>query len=167
MQQQQLPPWIDDTGKRFTNEEVFQKLLNAINNGENYHQIMIGTDSNANGRQYKFVTVLCIWNVGHGADYYYLANYEPRATYRGNGHKMRLFNESVKSVEVADSIRDTLGFTVHEIHADISGESQGEFSSEIAKQVRGYITASGYRAVLKGETLGPFVASCVADRHSK
>ncbi len=156
--------WLDCYGNRYGNEEIFKKILSVATDGEHEYKIIVGTDSNANGRLYKFVTALCIWNVGHGADYYYLAHFEPKSTYRGGNHKMRLFNEAVRSVEVADAIKEGIGITVESIHADVSEEMANEYSSDVAKQVRGYITGCGYNAVLKPAS---FVASCTADRHSK
>jgi predicted RNase H-related nuclease YkuK (DUF458 family) len=156
--------WLDNTGKKFTNEEIMQKVVSASTDGENEYQIIIGTDSNANGRQYKFVTVLALYNVGKGADYYYLASYEPRATFRGNNHKMRLFQEVAKSIEAADLIRDTTGITVTEVHVDASPKELNEFSSEFSDQLKGYVIASGYTVKIKPDS---WCANCVADKHSK
>jgi predicted RNase H-related nuclease YkuK (DUF458 family) len=156
--------WLDNTGKRFTNEEVLKKIVTALNDGQNEHQIIVGTDSNANGRQYKFVTVLAIYKVGKGGDYYYLASHEPRATFRGGNHKMRLFQEVAKSIEVADMIRDVSGITVTEIHVDASPSDLNDFSSEFSDQLKGYVIASGYNVKIKPMS---WVANCVADKHSK
>lgn len=159
-----MSKWLDYYGKEFTDKDIFEKVLAAEKDREFKYQIIIGTDSNANGRQYKFVSVLCLYKIGHGADYYYQASYEPRSTYRGNNHKMRLFQEAVKSVEMADFLRDEIGVIPCEVHADVSDENTQEFSSDIAKQIKGYITGCGYNAVIKP---GSWAANCVADKHSK
>lgn len=165
MEEEKEKSWLDPDGKRYTEEEVFNKIVQSSINEENYTKIIVGTDSNAVKHMYKFVTSLCVWNVGKGGYYFYQSVYQPRKMYKNN-HKTRLFDETIKSIELADRIKEKLGITVDEVHADISNENANEFSSDLAKNIQGYIISSGYLAVLKNEEV-PFCASHISDRHTK
>lgn len=155
--------WVDCNGNRYDNQFIFDKLKSVYTDGENIYDIIVGTDSNANGRQYKFVTVLCLWKIGHGADYYYIPSYEPRSSFRGNNQKLRLFQEVAKSIEMADLIKEATGIEPT-IHIDASPKDLREFSSEFSDQLKGYAISSGYRCEIKPNS---WVASCAADKHSK
>lgn len=163
--------WKNADGQRFSEQHVFDWVSGTKLDRENEYQVIIGTDSHMHGRTFRFITVVCVYRVGKGGNYFYLENYEPRDRYvqgvkgkkvKGN-QKMRMFNEVERSVEMAEKLLDATGI-VPVVHIDASPSHRHEFTSEFSEQLKGYVIASGYECVLKPQS---FVANCVADRHTK
>lgn len=158
--------WIDpNTQIGFSTLEILDKITTAHKDYANKYKIIVGTDSNATGKykRYVFATVICIQKLGKGADYFYYRSYEPLSSFKGN-HKMRLFQEVSKSIEVADFIKETIKVTVDEIHIDASEKGIGEFSSDFSDQLIGYAISSGYATAIKPFS---FVATSASDKHTK
>lgn len=164
--------WKDSDGKRFSEAHVLEWVANTKNDFENEYQVIVGTDSHMAGRSFRFITVVCVYRVGKGGNYYYHESYEPRENYiQGNARgkkvkgnsKMRMFNEVERSVAMAEKILDVCG-VIPVVHIDASPSHRHEFTSEFSEQLKGYVTASGYECVLKPDS---FVANAVADKHTK
>lgn len=163
--------WKNSDGKRFAQEHVFNWVASTKLDRENDYQVIVGTDSHMHGRQFRFITVVCVYRVGKGGNYYYLETYEPRDNYvqaargkkvKGN-QKLRMFNEVVKSVELATSLFDQTG-VLPVVHIDASPSHRKEFTSEFSDQLKGYVANNGFECVLKPDS---FVANTVADKHTK
>jgi predicted RNase H-related nuclease YkuK (DUF458 family) len=163
--------WKNSDGKRFSEEHVFDWVTATKLDRENEYQVIVGTDSHMQGRSFRFITVICVYRVGKGGNYYYLETYEPRDRYvqgargkkvKGN-QKMRMFNEVERSVALAETLFEKTG-VLPVVHIDASPASMKEFTSEFSDQLKGYVTASGYECVLKPDS---FVANAVADKHTK
>lgn len=163
--------WKNSDGKRFAQEHVFNWVASTKLDRENDYQVIVGTDSHMHGHQFRFITVVCVYRVGKGGNYYYLENYEPRENYvqaargkrvKGN-QKLRMFNEVVRSVEMATTLFDTTG-VLPIVHIDASPSHRKEFTSEFSDQLKGYVTSNGFECALKPNS---FVANAIADKHSK
>lgn len=163
--------WKNAENKRFAEEHVFDWVLSTKLDRKNDYQIIVGTDSHRHGDQFRFITALCVYCVGKGGNYYFLETYEPRDNYvqaangkkiKGN-QKLRMFNEVVKSVELATSLFDQTG-VLPVVHIDASPSHKKEFTSEFSDQLKGYVASNGFECVLKPNS---FVANAVADKHSK
>lgn len=139
-------------------------------------EIIVGTDSHVEGQNFRFVSIVCVYNVGKGGDFYRLITHEPRSNYattgpgtevgsrrRKHNHKLRMFNEVAKSIEICDWIRDG-AFVSPIIHIDASKPGARHFTSAFSTELQGYAVASGYVALLKDES---WVASHIADKYSK
>jgi hypothetical protein len=157
-----------------TEEDVHKFLLKTRFSSEK-QQIVIGTDSHTEGRNFRFVTILCLYTIGKGGDFFRLITYEPKTNFkqganteigknkRHHNHKLRMFNEVAKSIELADSIKNK--FNINPIiHIDASPPGSKHFTAAFSSELTGYTEASGYEAVLKP---GSWAASCCADRFSK
>jgi len=163
--------WKSADGKRFAQEHVFNWVTSTKLDRENDYQVIVGTDSHRYSDQFRFITVICVYRVGKGGNYYYLENYEPRENYvqatrgkrvKGN-QKLRMFNEVVRSVEMATNLFDTTG-VLPVVHIDASPSHRKEFTSEFSDQLKGYVASNGFECVLKPNS---FVANAIADKHSK
>lgn len=163
--------WKNSDGAKFTEEEVFNWVSASINNPEYECQVIVGTDSHMAGRSFRFITVVCVYKVGKGGNYYYYEDYEPRENYlqgqkgrkvKGN-QKLRMFNEVERSIAIADRLLEICE-VVPVIHIDASPAGRHEFTSEFSDQLQGYANSCGYECVLKPDS---FVANTVADKHSK
>lgn len=163
--------WKDSDGRKFSQEFVFDWVNKTKLDRENEYQVIVGTDSHMHGKFFRFITVICVYRVGKGGNYYYLENYEPRERYvqgqrgrkvKGN-QKMRMFNEVERSVAMAETLLDMTGI-VPVVHIDASPSHRHEFTSEFSDQLKGYVTGCGYECVLKPDS---FVANAVADKHTK
>lgn len=176
----QVPPtaptskWI--YGDKIVKEtDVLDFVKRTLVDKFNEYQVIVGTDSHAEGKNFRFVTIVCVYNVGHGGDFYRLMGYEPRANFlasqgtevgnkrRKHNHKLRMFNEVAKSIEIADWIKEQTGITPI-MHIDASKPGSKHFTSAFSSELVGYANASGYEACLKPEA---FVANAVADKFTK
>lgn len=170
------PRWIYGS-KDTTEEDVLTFVKRTFLDRTNEYQVIVGTDSHVEGQNFRFVTIVCVYTVGKGGDFYRLVSYEPRANFMATGnagtevgnkrrkhnHKLRMFNEVAKSIEIQDWIRDKTGI-VSETHIDASKPGTKHFTSAFSTELVGYANASGYEAKLKPEA---FVANAVADKFTK
>lgn len=163
--------WRNSEGKKFDQDHVFDWVSTTKLDRESEYQVIVGTDSHMHGRQFRFISVICVYRVGKGGNYYYLESYEPRERYVQPGHgkrvkgnqKMRMFNEVERSIDLATSLFDATG-VLPVVHVDASPSTMKEFTSEFSDQLSGYVVANGFTCVLKPTS---FVANCIADRHTK
>lgn len=161
--------WKDADGTRVSDDQMFQWLHNTAVpmslDGTEY-ELIIGTDSHLHGRIYKFITVVCLYRKGRGGFYYYTTSFKDRSEFRGNYAttvRNRLFHEATLAVELAGEIEQKLG-KKPVLHLDASPAGANELTSAFSDQLVGYAAAFGYEAFVKDWA---FVASCVADKHSK
>ena len=163
--------WKNADGARFSEEEVVDWVSKSQKDLETTCEVIVGTDSHMAGRSFRFITVVCVYRVGKGGNYYYLESYEPRENYlqgqkgrkvKGN-QKLRMFTEVERSVAMAEKLLEFCG-VVPTIHIDASPNDRKEFTSEFSDQLAGYVTGCGYECVLKPDS---YVANAVADNHTK
>lgn len=135
------------------------------------YQIIVGTDSHRHGPYFRFISVICIYKVGKGGNYYFLETYESSDKYlqgqrgrkaKGN-QKIRMFDEVTRSIELAEKVFDETGL-LPVVDIDASPSFKKEFTSEFSDQLKGYVTSAGFVATIKPDS---HIASAVADRHTK
>jgi len=160
---------VADSATRMTTEEVFDYVkkeswrcsggLDKVN-----MEVGIGTDSQIIGRNFRFVTVVCVYKQGQGGFYFYSPESLPRDKYSNvKNQKLRMFDEVAKSIDLGMKLQEATGVTPV-IHIDASPASTGEFTSGFSEQLKGYAQAMGFKALIKPES---YVASGIADSHSK
>ena len=72
-------------------------------------RIYIGCDSKARGNKVKYATVICMWDVGHGV----WEIYKNEIVSRPKDRFTRLWDEVMRSVEIAESLKDVGDIHVH------------------------------------------------------
>jgi uncharacterized protein len=152
--------------EKLTTEEVFAyvkaETLRARN--EVYTtEVGIGTDSQMIGRNFRFVSVICLYRKGKGGFYFYRPESIPREKYQAKNQKLRMFDEVAKSIELSVALQEQTGI-VASIHIDASPLGKGEFTSAFSDQLKGYVQSCGYACLLKPDS---YVSSGLADQHSK
>lgn len=161
--------WRDADGKRYGDagdvilttwlEEQHKK---ALDNKEEPIQLIVGTDSQLHGYNFKFITVVCAYRPGKGGNFLYTIKNELKTHYKGN-QQARMFEEATKSIEISNLIVEST-MLKPVVHLDMSPKKAGKFTSAFSDQVKGYVAGFGYNCRIK--PVG-FVASCVADHISK
>lgn len=137
-------------------------------------QVSVGTDSQRDGRRYKFATVIAIGvkqdlggGVLKGMGGKMLVSIYHEKTYARNkeGVNERMLIEVGKSIEVAYEIAELLdnyGIKL-EIHADINASAKHE-SNKALSQAVGYIHGMGYAFKIKPDA---YAASYCGDKYAK
>jgi len=160
---------VAESATRMTTEEMFDFIKNetrACTGGLDAveFEVGIGTDSQIIGRNFRFVTVVCLYKKGRGGFYFYRPESLPRDKYTNvKNQKLRMFDEVAKSIDLSVKFQEATGVSPV-IHIDASPASNGEFTSNFSEQLRGYAQAMGFKALIKPES---YVASGIADSHSK
>ena len=156
--------WITGSGYRLTN---FNKsLIDEIHRfPKNETKIVVGSDSQMRKDDIVFVTTVIVLHKGIGGNFFYKKD---KIKNRGSISILenRLFQEAVKSVEVANEVNEMLkdiNIKVDEIHVDVNSSNKFK-SNKIASACIGYITGCGFNAVIKPYS---FAASDVADRKTR
>lgn len=124
-------------------------------------QLIVGCDSQPRGILTRFASVVCLYNVGKGGNYFYTINYKNSRKYKDNP-KLRIFDEVHLAVEFAQDIFDKTGF-VPTIDIDASPKEKKHYTSDISDSLMGYVRSFGFNPRIKPNP----IASCVGDRHSK
>ena len=154
--------WFSPEGKKLDDQSILSWLQTANSDKDNEYELIVGTDSHLHGREFRFVTVVCLYRKGKGGYYNYTTSYEPRSNYKGN-QKARMFNEVSLSIDMSNWLLTTAEM-IPTIHIDASPSDAGEFTSAFSDQLKGYALASGFDCELKPAS---FVANAIADKHTK
>lgn len=163
--------WKNADGKRTTAAEMLEWITAANADKDNSYELIVGSDSQMRGRQFCFITVVCLVKIGKGGNYRYNEHFVPRTTFvqagkgkrvKGN-QKLRMYAEVERSITVAMDIFEKTGL-LPVVHIDASTRDKKEFTSEFSDELAGMVKACGFECVLKPES---FVANAVADRHTK
>ncbi|WP_028777583.1 ribonuclease H-like YkuK family protein [Shimazuella kribbensis] len=126
------------------------------------YKIMIGTDSQTRTSQTLFVTAIIIQRIGKGALFFYTRKSHPAM----NDLRYRIYRETEYSLHCVDVLKESGFFRLAEnipmeIHLDVG--QRGE-TRKVIQEVVGWVTAVGYEAKIKPESVA---ASAVADRFTK
>ncbi len=125
------------------------------------YRVIIGTDSQPQGRLADFVSAIVVHRVGHGGVYFWTRSRVERTM----SLKERMYEEALRSLIVAHRLldglrtRNMLTFEL-EIHVDVG--QKGE-TRDMLQEVVGMIRGSGFAVKTKPDAFG---ASSVADRHT-
>ena len=154
--------WLCPEGKKLDDEAILNWLNQAKLDKDNEYELIVGTDSHLHGREFRFISVVCLYKKGKGGYYYYTTSYQPRQNYKGN-QKARMFHEVSLSVDLANWLLDTAEM-IPSIHIDASPKGSGHFTAAFSDQLRGVVLSHGFECELKPTS---WVANAVADKHSK
>lgn len=164
--------WKNADGKKTSEAEMLEWVTKAQADKDFNYELIVGSDSQMRGRQFCFITVVCLRKVGKGGDYRYNEHFVPRTNFvqttgkgkrvKGN-QKLRMFSEVERSIAVANDIFERTGF-LPVVHIDASTRDKKEFTSEFSDELAGMVKASGFDCLLKPES---WVANAIADRHTK
>lgn len=161
-----MKTWKDADGN-VINEDAFYSWVNSSKNKlEGECELIVGVDSHLHGVAYRFITVVCLYRKGRGGFYYYHISEQHRKVFKGTYPirvKTRMFHETSLAIEMATEIQEKTGI-LPVVHIDASPPNTGELTSMFSDQLKGYVAASGFEAVLKP---WGFVASGIANKHSK
>lgn len=124
-------------------------------------QLIVGCDSQPRGVLTRFASVVCLYKVGKGGNYFYSINYKSSKKYKTNP-KSRIFDEVVLAVAIAQDIFDKTGL-VPTVDIDASPKEKKHYTSDISEGLMGYVKSFGFNPRIKPNP----IASCVGDRHSK
>jgi len=155
--------WFDPDGRRYSDDDVLSWVLAAERDRWNApFELVVGTDSHLCSRDFRFVTVVCIYKTGKGGNYFYSTSYEPRLTYKGNQQR-RMYKEVEISIELANWLLEKAD-VIPVVHCDVSPKGAGQYTSAFSDQLKGYVIGSGFECKIKPES---WCANAVADKHSK
>lgn len=164
--------WRNADGRRVSEQSVFEWITNALADKENTFELIVGSDSQRLGKKIRFITVVAIYKVGKGGNYFFFDEYEPSENYQGvsqknkkskGNQKLRMFAEVERSIKVAELVFEKFN-VVPEVHIDASTPQKKEFTSQFSEELTGYVKSSGFESKLKPES---WVANAVANRHTK
>lgn len=158
--------WKDADGNAIKDETFYNWVNSAKNKLEGDCELIVGVDSHLHGITYRFITVVCLYRKGRGGFYYYNISEQHRKEFKGTYPvrvKARMFHETSLAIELASEILEKTGLSPV-VHLDASPPNTGELTSTFSDQLKGYVAASGFDAVVKPWS---FVASGIANKHSK
>jgi predicted RNase H-related nuclease YkuK (DUF458 family) len=161
--------WKDADGKTINDTELFDWVNDKCSSlvaAPNNYELIVGVDSHLHGHAYRFITVVCFYEKGRGGFYYYSASERDRREFKGTYParvRARMFYEATLAIDLVTEIQEKTGRR-SVVHIDASPPNAGELTSMFSDQLRGYVVASGFEAILKPFS---FVASGVANKHTK
>lgn len=96
-----LSIWLNPDSETITKTQLFEwlKTQTKLKQQEDL-KLYVGTDSNIMGLRFRFISVVCLYTVGKGGNYFYSVNWKPREQYRGN-QQARMFEEATISIDLA------------------------------------------------------------------
>lgn len=158
--------WHTPNEPSITSEELYEWVNSHKNDLWNGHELIVGADSHAHRREYKFIEVVCIYKKGRGGQYYYTSTWEPRTKFKGAYNakvRARLFHEVDLSVQLASNLLEHTGHKAV-VHIDASPPGSKELTAAFCDQLKGYVSAYGFEGFEKPWS---FCSSGIANRHSK
>jgi len=142
----------------------FDNIKNIISSHiEKNGKIIIGSDSMLTNEKIIFVNAICLIGINspHHCKYFYKRYIEHDQS--NKNLIVRLLNETVTSIKIANEIKEDFKNAQIEIHLDVNNNSKF-LSNKYASSVIGYITGSGYDYKIKPDA---FAASWLADKYSR
>jgi uncharacterized protein len=138
------------------------KLISKVSFSSD-HKIIVGTDSLVRGQHYIFTTAICILTceTSDVRRYFYQRKTFDKSLYKSL--YKRLVKETSDSISIANELKSKYPNTNIEIHLDINQNDKHK-SSAYKNALLGYVQGYGFEYKFKPDS---FVASCIADRHTK
>lgn len=151
--------WVSGDGKFVTEEDITRSIRDhADRNGRVY----VGTDSQLNGPNCTFSTVICLHGaVGQQGGRYFLRR-STVASANVKGMRKRITQEVSDSIEVGMHVMEECPDAQVEIHIDVGTTPRSE-SRVLADSLKGYATAAGFEVRVKPDSW----ASMIADKHTR
>lgn len=144
-------------------EQLVKDLLAYVSSSpDSVYRFIIGSDSQTFGsRSTHFVTVIIVHRLGKGARTYLTGSIK-------TGHlslRQKIYTEAAMSLEVCGWLKEQFQVFNHqanlEVHLDVGHKGA---TKALVKEIVGWVTHSGFRAVIKPDSFG---ASKVADRYAR
>jgi len=147
---------------KLTYEQMIESIAGYIREDTNYtYQLIVGTDSEARGKDSDFVSAVIVHRLGKGGIYFW------QKENLKNVYAMhdRIAKETLFSIELAWKLRDTfrhngLSGIEPEVHLDVG---ENGLTRDMVKWVSGMVLGSGFKYKIKPDSYG---ASKVADRYT-
>lgn len=144
---------------------ALMSIVEKAKRNPNY-TVHVGTDSHKDRKSkgkiscHTFATVICLYEQGKGADYYFR-----RMSYTTPFHnlKQRIMEEVSQSVNVSLDLLQHIPKNRIIVHADINSDSRHKTFS-LVKQVQSWVTSVGFDLKCKPDA---WASSGVADKHAK
>jgi len=156
--------WIYPGEKeKYSTVEMAEMVRKYINVPNYTYDVAIGTDSQMVGKIFQFISVVSVHRVGKGGIYFYSKEFVPRAKFPVENQKMRMFDETSRSIALGFYMKDVQKI-VPTIHVDASAPHKKEFTAKFSDQLRGYVVSCGFDFMLKPES---YAAHAIADKHTK
>lgn len=158
--------WKDPDNKKISFIDICEELVKTAikcHNNKEELQIIVGTDSQPFFGNIRYVTVLCLYRVGKGGNYWYRTKNDENFISPKQFLKPRMIQEGMYSIEVATDIKELTGYQP-ELHFDVSPKESEHKTSVMAEQLRKMAASHGFES--KNKPLS-WVASCISDRHTK
>lgn len=155
----EMTAWFDPgSGAQVTIDHI----LDRINYNKNY-TVHIGTDSHRAKGEFKnhtFATVICLYEQGKGADYYFR-----RVTKEGKytNLRQRIMDEVSYSVDTAVMLLDYIPNNRIVVHADVNSDPKHKTFNFLG-QIRSWVSSVGFKFECKPDA---WASSGVADKHAK
>ncbi len=151
--------WVSGDGKIVSESNISDSIRShASRRGRVY----VGTDSQVNGQNCTFSTVICL----HGAEgqqggiYFLRRNTVSSANFKVM--RKRITQEVSDSVEVGMRVMEECPEAQVEIHIDVGTTPRSE-SRVLADSLKGYAMAAGFDVRVKPDSW----ASMIADKHTR
>ena len=126
---------------------------------DNNVQLFVGSDSHMLGGQWVFATVIAAYYPGKGGRFLYVRDQAKKSDFRHL--QQRLTEEAVRSVTIANEIRDEFGRDP-EVHLDLN--TAVHKSSKYVKELTAMVGAYGFKCQVKPDS---WVSSTLADKSAR
>lgn len=153
-------------GEFTLSELVFEIVQFIKEKGDNFYNLVIGTDSQIRGSngssEIYFVTAVVIHCIGFGGRYFWVKEKRAQKMFLRD----RIYTETLLSLALAESLVPLIrkavpdGLYDLEIHIDVGPNGP---TRDMIKEVVGMVAGNGFTAKTKPDSYGAFV---VADRHT-
>lgn len=152
-------PWLDPSSGSVVN---IQDIISKIKSNKEY-TVHVGTDSHrvkGTNNFHTFATVICLYEQGKGADYYFR-----RITKESKypNLRQRIMEEVAHSVDVSIDLTKHIPDHKIVVHADVNSDSRYSTFSFLS-QIKSWVSSAGFKFHCKPDA---WASSGVADKHAK
>lgn len=151
--------WIDPaSGSSVTMDHI----IGRIHSNKKY-TVHVGTDSHkvkGEAMMHTFATVICLYEQGKGADYYFK---RVRREGKYGSLRQRIMEEVSYSLDTAMGLMEHVPNNRIVVHADVNSDPQHK-TFNFLSPIRSWVSSAGFKFKCKPES---WASSGVADKHAK
>jgi predicted RNase H-related nuclease YkuK (DUF458 family) len=152
-------PWLDPaSGATVSIDDIVTKIKS---NKE--YTVHVGTDSHrvkGTKNSHTFATVICMYQQGRGADYYFRRITKDS---KYSSLRQRIMEEVEHSVDVSIDLTKHIPDRKIVVHADVNSDSRYN-TFNFLSQISSWVSAAGFKFHCKPDA---WASSGVADKHAK
>ena len=155
----ELITWFDPGNG---NQVTMDYILSKIYANKNY-TVHVGTDSHRvknSNRLHTFATVICLYETGKGADYYF-RRVTRDAKY--DNLRQRIMEEVTYSIDVSLELMKFISNKRIVVHADINSDPKHK-TFKFLNQISSWVSSVGFKFHCKPDA---WASTGVADKHTK